>query len=232
MECLAREGRIPVTLAIGVVVAQSATRFSAAALDMAPQRIWRTREETPLGPEMASVVIEQLVHDIEAEARVDDASGVAVCCALEADLDATRERVIALRYAPGWAGAPLRDTLAQRLRRKVSLATLTEAAAIAECERGSGCGHGSLLYLLPARGVTACLIEHDQILRGAHGMAGRLERWPTGDTGAFGRLGVVASTQAIVRAMIGRASASDESTEAMLRVSGGSCRASRDRGRE
>jgi glucokinase len=221
MECLAREGRIPMTLAIGVVVAQSATRFSATALDTAPERIWRTREETPLEPDRASVVIERLVREIEAEAHVDDASDVAVCCALEADLDASRERVLALRHAPGWHGAALRDALARRLRRTVSLATLTEAAAVAEIERGSGRGSGSMLYLLPARGVTACLIEHDQILRGAHGMAGTLDRWPTGETGAFGRLGVVASAQAIVRAMIGRASASDESTEAMLRVSGG-----------
>jgi glucokinase len=212
------------TLAIGVVIAQSATRFSASAMGLPARRVWRRREETPLSPREASAVIEQFTTELRAETG---AQNVAICCALDADLDAARERVIALRYAPGWAGAAFRALLAERLTGVVSLATLTEAAAVAEVEQGAGRGQRAMLYILPARGVTACFIEKGMVIRGAHGVAGALDHWPARADGphcacgGHGHLGALASSQSIVRAMIGRAADSDESTAAMLRVSEG-----------
>ncbi len=150
------------------------------------------------------------------------------CCALEADLDADRERVVTLRYAPGWEDVDFRAVTSRASCLVViSLATVTEAAAVAEYERGAARGQKSLLYILPARGITACYIEQGQILRGAHGAAGSLDHWPVREDGprcrcgGQGHLATLASAQSIVRFMIGRASASDESTAAMLRISGG-----------
>jgi glucokinase len=214
-------------LAIGVVIAQSATRFSAMALDAPSRRIWRDREEAPLSPEGASARVASLIEAAQAGVGVDDPSQVPVCCAIEADLDADRERVVTLRYAPRWEDVGFRDLLTQRLAGPISLATVTEVGAVAEYERGAARGQKSLLYILPARGITACYIEQGQIFRGAHGAAGSLDHWPVrGDgprcrCGGQGHLATLASTQSIVRMMIGRASDSDESTAAMLRISGG-----------
>ncbi|HEY7021416.1 MAG TPA: ROK family protein [Ktedonobacterales bacterium] len=214
-------------LAIGVVIAQSATRFSALALDGPSRRIRRSHSETPLSPEEASATVTGLIREIQEEVGAADSTEKAICCALEADLDAERQRVVSLRYAPGWEDADFRDVLAERLPGVISLATVTEATAVAEYERGASHGQKSQLYILPARGITACYIEQGQVLRGAHGAAGSLDHWPVREDGprcgcgGRGHLATLASAQSIVRAMIGRASASDESTEAMLRISGG-----------
>jgi glucokinase len=213
-------------VAIGAVIAQSATRFSALALDAPSQRVWSRREETPLAPGDASEVIARLVQRAQAAADMD-AADVRVGCALDADLDAERETVISLRYASGWDGARFGTLLAQRLPVPIALATYTEAAAVAEFERGAARGQRSALYILPARGITACFIERGQIITGARGAAGSLDHWPAQEDGPRcacgerGHLSVLASAQSIVRAMIGRASASDESTAAVLRASGG-----------
>lgn len=218
-------------LSIGVVIAQSATRFSAVVQELYPRRVWRRHEEAPPDPDAAIETIKRLVQDIVQEIKpgsgVGESPSVALCCALEADLDADRAQVLSLRYAPGWEDVDFRDLLARRLSTPVSLATVTEAAATAEYERGAGVGRRSMLFVLPTRGVTACLIEQGAIIRGAHGLAGNLDHWPVCDDGprcacqGRGRLATIASAQSIVRAMIGRASDSDESTAAMLRVSGG-----------
>jgi glucokinase len=169
----------------------------------------------------------RLIQDIQTELNASKSSSVALCCALEAVLDADRERVLSLPHAPGWENVAFRDLLARRLSSPVALATVTESAAIAEYERGAGAGQRSMLFILPARGVTACLIEQGAVIRGARGLAGNLDHWPVCDDGqrcacgGRGHLATIASAQSIVRAMIGRASASDESTAAMLRVSGG-----------
>jgi glucokinase len=214
-------------LAIGVVIAQSATRFSAQALDAPSGRVWRAREESPLSPEGATATVARLVASAQAEIGVADLSTVAVCCAMEADLDARREHVVTLRHASGWEGVGFRELLAQRLPETISLATVTEASAVAEHERGAARGQKSLLYILPARGVTASYIERGHIVKGAHGVAGSLDHWPIHEDGprcacgGYGHLATLASAQAIVRTMIGRASDSEESTAAMLRISGG-----------
>jgi glucokinase len=214
-------------LAIGVVIAQSATRFSALALHGPSRRIRRSHAEAPLSPAEASATITRLIWEVQEEMGVADSTERAICCALEADLDAERQRVVSMRYAPGWEDVDFRAVLAQRLPGVISLATVTEAAADAEYERGAAHGQNSLLYILLARGITACYIEQGQILRGAHGAAGSLDHWPVREDGSRcrcggrGHLATLASAQSIVRTMIGRASASDESTEAMLRISGG-----------
>jgi glucokinase len=214
-------------LAIGVVIAQSATRFSALALDGPARRIRRSHAETPLSPGEASATVTHLIREVQEEVGAMDSPEGAICCALEADLDAERQHVVGMRYAPGWEDVEFRAVLAERLPDVISLATVTEAAAAAEDELGAAREQKSLLYVLPARGISACYIEQGQILRGAHGAAGSLDHWPVREDGprcgcgGRGHLATLASAQAIVRSTIGRASASDESTAAMLRISGG-----------
>jgi glucokinase len=221
------KGLVFMVVAIGVVIAQSATRFSALALDGPMRRIRRSHAEAPLSPAETSATVARLVRDVLEEVGATDSTERAICCALEADLDAERQRVVSMRYAPGWEDVDFRAVLVERIPGAISLATVTEAATAAEYERGAGRDQTSQLYLLPARGITACYIEQGQVLRGAHGAAGSLDHWPVRahgpqcGCGGRGHLATLASAQSIVRSMIGRASASDESTAAMLRISGG-----------
>jgi glucokinase len=194
---------------------------------MLPGRVWRRREESPLEPAAASDAVARLIQAILATLTEANWSDVTVCCALEAELDARRKHIISLGYASSWDGVNYQQLLTDRIGGRATLATLTEAAALAEYEGGAGRNHGSMLYILPARGVTACFISQGQIIQDAIGPTESLDHWPVRDggprcaCGGHGHLGALASAQAIVRTMIGRAAASDESTEAMLRVSGG-----------
>jgi glucokinase len=223
----ARKGPKFMVLVIGVVIAQSATRFSVLALDGPSRWIRRSHAETPLSPVEASATVTRLIREIQEEVDAADSTEGAICCALEADLDAERRRVVSMRYTPGWEDVDFRAILVERLPGAISLATVTESAAVAEYERGAGRGQKSQLYILPARGISACYIEQGRILRGAHGAAGSLDHWPVREDGPLcrcgerGHLATLASAQSIVRSMIGRASASDESTAAMLHISAG-----------
>jgi glucokinase len=214
------------SLAIGAVIAQAATQISAAAPATLPGRVWRRREESPLAPEAAGEAIVHLIHAILAESSETNLADVTACCALEAQLDAERRHVITLGYASNWDGVDFQQLLADRIGGCVSLATLTQAAALAEYEAGAGHDQESMLYILPTRGVTASFIAQGRIIEDAIGATESLDHWPVRDDGprcacgGYGHLGALASAQAIVRTMIGRASASDESTRAMLRVSG------------
>jgi glucokinase len=84
-----------------------------------------------------------------------------------------------------------------------------------------------MLYVLLARSIWSAYVVQGQLVPGAHGIAGRLAHWrvrtdgPRCSCGAYGHLEPLASAQALVRNMIGRAAASDESTAAMLGISGG-----------
>ena len=75
-------------LAIGVVIAQSATRFSALALDGPSRQIRRSHAEAPLSPAEASATITRLIQEIQKEVGAANSPEGAICCALEADLDA------------------------------------------------------------------------------------------------------------------------------------------------
>src|SRR5689334_3789417 len=105
---LANKGLAFMVLAIGVVIAQSATRFSALALDGPARRIRRSHAETPLSPIEASATVTRLIHELQEEVGAAGSTERAICCALEADLDAERQRVVSMRYAPGWEGVDYR----------------------------------------------------------------------------------------------------------------------------
>jgi glucokinase len=84
-----------------------------------------------------------------------------------------------------------------------------------------------VLYIHNGRTIASALIDEGAIVTGASGRAGQLAHWlvspdgPRCACGQTGHLDPIASAQSIVRATIGLASGSDESTAAMLRVSGG-----------
>lgn len=218
----------------GVEIADSATRFTLASGETTQARRWRGRLGSPASPVVAAETIASLI-----ERALREESGIAherpahidLGVALEdAEVDAPVGIVRQLRRAPGWEHAAFAKVLEERIGARVQLASATNAAAIAEARIGAGQGiaiAAPLFYLRLTRTVTSAMVVDGRYLAGAQGLEGELGHIlvRAGGTrcscGAYGHLEPLASAQSLVRNLIGRASASDESTAAMLRVSGG-----------
>jgi len=209
---------------VGVELAEAGTRISAVLETRAGIRTATQRNAMPPSPEEAVEQIAGLVRRLDAEAGQHvRALGVAISGRVEA----TAGVVHTLRYAPGWEEIALAERLTEALGVPVALDSATNAAALAEARRGAGVAYRHVLYVLPAQSVTAAYVAGECILHGATGNEGQLahlrvrEGGPRCSCGAYGHLEPLASTQAIVRNMIGRASGSEESTAAMLQASFG-----------
>jgi glucokinase len=224
-------------LAVGVEIADAATRLTAL-LDRRPGvPRWHIQLPVPPSPDDAVTRIAELVQSAYGESGVSDppaastaapgSAPVSVGVAIWGDLDAQRATVRALPPASAWSGYPLAARLSSALDAPVSMDSAANAAALAEAQLGAARGHHSELYVLLGRGIRSAFYVDGRILRGEHGSAGMLGHWqvradgPRCSCGARGHLEPLASAQSIVRAMIGRASGSDESTAAMLRITGG-----------
>lgn len=197
-------------------------------------RRWHVRLATPPPPDEAVETIIALVgraldeSGAADQARSPDGRAIALGIAFgDAELDAAGGRVRRLRYAPGWVDVSLAERLAERLGGPVRLVSVTDAAALAEAGMGAGRDADPLLYVALGRTVTCSFVVRGRPVAGGHGAAGRLGHWlvrpdgPRCSCGARGHLEPLASAQSLVRNMIGRASDSDVSTAAMLRVTHG-----------
>lgn len=215
--------------AIGIELGEHAMRLTATmAADPRAQR-WQVRLASPATPEEAVGAIDGLVERLLRESGValEHAPPVAIGVCLWDGADAARGVVRRMRYVAGWDGFPLAERLAHHWGGPVRLAAAPDAAALAEAHVGAGRAYRGILYVLLARSVWSAHVVDGRLIPGAHGMAGQLAHWhvradgPRCSCGAYGHLEPLASAQALVRNMIGRAAASDESTAAMLGISGG-----------
>lgn len=225
----------------GVTIARSGTQIIAALGDPAAARACgrSTSHRAPPPPDEVVDIVEALIQ--RAAENEGGASGArvmasAVGIAVEGRVDTRLGTVRALPQAPDWSGYPLATQLRTALGVPVRLCSLVDAAALAEAAIGAGAGLDAdaaaggaspLLYVSLDRTVEAGIVAEGRVLIGAHGMAGMLghlrvaEDGPRCACGATGHLGPIASSQAVVRTMIGRASDRDESLAAMLRITGG-----------
>lgn len=222
------------TTTFGVEIAESATRFTLTLGQTLHARRWRTRLPSPATPTVAAETIASLIEralretsSTAHEVPVQVALGVAL---EDAEVDARPGIVRRLRRAPDWENAAFAEQLARWIGASVQLASATNAAAVAEARIGAGQGiveGDPMLYLLLGRAVTSAVVVGGRYMVGAHGAEGHLGHilvrlgGPRCSCGAQGHLEPLASAQSLVRNLIGRAAASDESTAAMLRVSGG-----------
>ncbi len=220
---------------VGIEIDADLMRFTVLARQGSTVRRWRSRFTRPQLPTEALTNIEALVRraigDVpneQAEAALSQANcPVAIGVAFGGAVDAAQGITGEQRIAQGWNQYPLAMHLAERWGAPVTIESATNAAALAEWRIGAGAGSPSLLYVHLGRSVTAALVLDGRVVRGGHGAAGMLAHSIVGSVGprcscgATGHLEPLASAQAMVRNMIGRASDSEESAAAMLRVSGG-----------
>lgn len=222
---------------IGIEVAESGTRLTATVcgptIDSSARR-WHGRLDTPPTPGELTTAIIALADRVLREGislSLADQPRPPLGIAIWADVDADRGRVRGLRHAPGWdaqpGGYPLADALSARWGVPTALRTAPQAAALAEARQGAGQGARLVLYILQGRSVWNVLVADGEVVTGAGTPDGQLAHWrvatsgPRCACGAVGHLDPLASAQSLVRNMIGRAAASDESTAAMLAASGG-----------
>lgn len=218
------------TIPVGVEIADAGTRLAVTLGTQPAARRWHARLPVPPDPDEAVTRIVELVGRALDESGAADGgstSRIAACVALWGVVDAAGGVVRSLPPVPVWANYPLAQSLQARLGGPVQLLSATSAAALAEQRAGVGAGSAAFLYVLMGRTVTSAFLDHGRLVRGSHGGEGMIAHMrvapdgPRCSCGLSGHLEPIASAQAIVRAMIGRAAASDASTAAMLRASGG-----------
>lgn len=208
--------------AIGVEIADSATRMTAALAGNAGARR-HVRLPAPPAPEEAITHITSLIDTLANASDAPDIGGIGV--AIWGRVDTVTGTVLALPLAPAWTAFPLGLRLAERFRVPVRVANAVEAAAHAESAT-PGEAH-TLLYCHAGRTVQSCAMDDGRTLHGAHGREGLLGHVPVVaggprcSCGQHGHMETLGSAQSIVRTFIGRASATEAGEAAMQRASGG-----------
>ena len=213
-----------------MVVARADVGAGAGGPHATPERRWRRQLSAPLSPDEALATLNTLIGQALSEDTVSEGQPGAISVALWDDVDPARGVVRGMRHAStssGWDDFPLAARLSERWLAPVRLCRAVAAAGLAEATRGVGRGYHAALYLHSGRTISSALIADGALTPDATGRSGTLAHWlvaadgPRCACGLRGHLGPLASAQSIVRATIGRASGSDASTAAMLRVSGG-----------
>lgn len=216
---------------IGIEIAEGGMRMvTARAGNATPGRRWRRHLSAPPTPDEALAALDTLIGQALDTETEPAARPTAIGLALWDSVDPARGVVRGMRHTPNptaWDDFPLAARLADRWRAPARLQAAVAAAGLAEATLGAGQGYRVALYLHSGRTIASALIAGGEITPGATGRAGTLGHWlvapdgPRCACGLRGHLDPLASAQSIVRATIGLASGSDESTAAMLRVSGG-----------
>jgi glucokinase len=229
---------VGIALVVGVEIADGGTRLVATIGAAAGGRRWYTRLDAPPMPAEALGHLNALIARALAESGLAGSASPAPCrvavgVALAGQVDPAHGVVRSLRPAEGWEGFGLAAALTERWGGPVVVRTTTQAAALAEARLGAGRGHADVLYVSIGRSIAAGLVLAGRVYNGARGRAGELAHWSVGpagpDTadgprcscGARNHLEPIASAQAVVRRMIGRAADHPASSAALLAISGG-----------
>ncbi|MGB5952644.1 MAG: ROK family glucokinase [Ornithinimicrobium sp.] len=188
-------------MAVNIGVDVGGTKIAASAVDEAGQVLARARKETPAQDVDAIVnAIVDVVEELRESAP--ETEGIGVACA--GFVDAAGENVV---FAPNlaWRDEPL----AARIREKIDIPVVLEndanAAAWGEYRFGAAQEADHMVMVTLGTGVGGGIIDRDQLLRGAQGMAaeiGHLRVVPDGHRCGCGNRGCweqYASGSALVR---------------------------------
>jgi glucokinase len=128
----------------------------------------RSRLPTPARDQAATLeTIEQVVEDV----LTDDVAAIGLGAA-----GLVHEPSGVLLSAPNisWRNVPLRDRMAKRFERPVTVDNDATAAAWAEHLIGAGRGYRDLLFVGVGTGIGGGIVIDGRLIRGAHGLAGEI----------------------------------------------------------
>src|SRR5258708_29999986 len=143
---------LPPAIAIGLEIADSATRLAAET----GGRRWHRRLTVPPSLAEALAALQALVADVVRDASAQRAS--AVCVAVWGRVAAQRGVVAHLGHSAAWDGYPLAPTLSATLDAPVSGTSATAAAALAEAAQPGPTGRARILYVHNGRAITSALV--------------------------------------------------------------------------
>jgi glucokinase len=125
-------------------------------------------------------VIERLAHNIlELEKELpagEQVAAVGMCAPGPVDYEAGM--LLDPPNLPALHNTPLRQLLADRLQRPVSLEHDAKASALGEFYYGAGRGERSMAYVIVGTGVGAAFILDGQVYHGLHNLAGEVGHMP------------------------------------------------------
>jgi len=144
----------------------------------------------------------------------------AVSLAVPGPVNPHKGLVIKTPNIPAWINFPLADMLAERYKVPVFLGNDANLAVLGEWRFGVGQGHHNLVYLTISTGIGGGIINNDELVEGAQGMAAELGHvtvlpgGPVCSCGQRGHLEAVASGSAIAKYVTEKIS---EGRESVLR---------------
>ncbi|HEX8730067.1 MAG TPA: ROK family protein [Ktedonobacterales bacterium] len=210
--------------AIGVELADLATRLAVVAVGADGQRlgrVQRVRLERPPTPDETVERLGALITEQRAGATLTEV-GVAVWAHVQPERGVIDEP----RFGVAWNTYPFVERLSAAVGAPVRLIAGVNAAARAEARVDVAIEKSPLLYIHQGRTVTSALVIDGEPLLGARYDAGRLGHWQTGldgprcQCGVRGHLDPLASAQSLARLAIGVAADDDEALAAIHRITG------------
>jgi glucokinase len=160
------------------------TSIRAAVVDREGQILSRSKRATPAQYGVQAVInqIKATVEDALKGFDVADIAGVGL--ASPGPIDTIEGVALGLPNFPGFDNVPIRQLLAEALRRDVKVENDAIAAAIGEWRFGAGRGSDNLVYITVSTGIGGGVIADGRVLRGRRGMAchvGHLGLFPDRD---------------------------------------------------
>lgn len=220
---------------LAIEVADDAMHLTAALVPSAPEqwmsgdiRLWHRSLVSPATPDELRLALVALAREAlrSSDDRQSDAVvplSVALWCVVDADTGV----VVRWRRLPGWANVHLRDDLQAAWPGPVTVDAAVRDIALAEHRISARQLTGPLLYIHIGRAIWSATVDAHGVRAGWQGQAGALGHMlvqpigPRCSCGERGHLEPLASTQSLVRNYIGKASATEEGTRAMLAASRG-----------
>lgn len=161
----------------GVDVGNETTRVALAAADghiVLSASVPTSGVVNDLGGSIAS-----LISGLKAQVSSTLGSVIGLSVGVSATVDPKTGTIRRAALHRSWDGLPLRETLQSRLACRVRVEQDDHLAARAEVsEHGAAPGARSLVVVNLGKGLGAGYIIEGQMVRGAHGAAGRLISWP------------------------------------------------------
>jgi glucokinase len=116
---------------------------------------------------------ERLINLIEAIAPKDEEIA-AITIAAPGPLDPYEGIIFEAPNIPGWNNLPLKKLIQEHFNVPVAIGNDANLAALGEWRFGAGIGHRNLVYITVSTGIGGGVIIDNQLLLGAHGLAGEL----------------------------------------------------------
>jgi predicted NBD/HSP70 family sugar kinase len=185
----------------------------------------RTHKERkhPVVTEPASTMklIEELIDEALAEARLRPRELLGIGVAVPCPLDLRNPEHLCPQLMPAWDGIAVTGTLARRYGCAVAMDNDANLGALAEAAFGAGQDATDLIYLKVASGIGAGLLLNGRLYRGTGGLAGELGHFLVDPNGLVCRCGnrgcleTLAATGALVE-LLGRSHGDDMTVQRML----------------